>query len=75
MRRITCSAILALLLGILPNAQYEQRTCKLAVGDTLVLFSDCVTEACRPDFGEDFGEERLAEMVCTLRDRPASAIV
>ena len=64
-----------LVLGILPNAQYEQRTCKLAVGDTLVLFSDGVTEACRPDFGEDFGEERLAEMVCTLRDRPASAIV
>ena len=43
-------------------------------GDTLVLFSDGVTEAVNPA-DEDFGEQRLADLVASLRDRSAQEIV
>ena len=48
------------ILGILPNATFEERTCQLAIGDVVVMFSDGVTEACGPDSDDQFGEERLA---------------
>jgi serine phosphatase RsbU (regulator of sigma subunit)/pSer/pThr/pTyr-binding forkhead associated (FHA) protein len=57
------------ILGILPNAKFEQRTAHLNVGDTVVLFSDGVTEACGPNSDDQFGEERLGkaftETVCS----------
>jgi sigma-B regulation protein RsbU (phosphoserine phosphatase) len=57
------------ILGILPNAKFEQRTAHLEVGDVVVLFSDGVTEACGPNSDEQFGEERLGkvftEAVCS----------
>ena len=43
-------------------------------GDVLVLFSDGVTEAADP-LDEDFGEERLAALVASMRGRPAGEIV
>jgi sigma-B regulation protein RsbU (phosphoserine phosphatase) len=43
-------------------------------GDILVLFSDGVTEAVNPA-DEDFGEQRLADLVASLRDRSAKEIV
>jgi len=48
-------------LGILPGAEYglEERT--LDVGDTLVLYTDGITEACDPD-GEEYGLERLQQV-------------
>ena len=49
-----------LILGILPVATYTQKTCTLAPGDAVLLFSDGVTEAVRPDADEEFGEDRLA---------------
>ena len=64
-----------LILGILASAQYEQETCRLERGDVLVLFSDGVTEAVRPDVDEEFGEDRLAQVLADLRDEPAQAIV
>ena len=48
------------ILGILPKAVYEQKTCQLGIGDVVVMFSDGVTEACGPDSDDQFGEERLA---------------
>ena len=62
------------ILGILAMAKYEEAYAKMERGDVLVLFSDGVTEAADPDDNE-FGEERLAEMVHNLRDRPAAEIV
>jgi sigma-B regulation protein RsbU (phosphoserine phosphatase) len=64
-----------LILGILPSAQYEQQTCRLEPGDLVVLFSDGVTEACRPDVDEEFGEERLAKTLAKLNDAPAQSII
>ena len=64
-----------LILGIIPSARYEQQTVTLQPGDIVVLFSDGVTEASRPDVDEEFGEERLAQAVFKLRDLPAKSII
>jgi len=63
-----------MILGIMPKAVYQERQAALLPGDVLVLFSDGVTEATDPR-GQEFGEERLASLVCKLRDRPSSEIV
>jgi len=63
-----------MILGILPMSKYEEATVTLDRGDILVLFSDGVTEEVDPN-DEQFGEERLANMVAEMRDRPASEIV
>jgi phosphoserine phosphatase RsbU/P len=64
-----------LLLGILAGAQYEQRTCHLEQGDVVVLFSDGVTEASRPDVDEEFGEDRLAATLAELSGDSAKSII
>jgi phosphoserine phosphatase RsbU/P len=63
-----------MILGILPLSKYEEATVTLDPGDILVLFSDGVTEEVDPN-DQQFGEERLANMVAQLRDRPAAEIV
>jgi len=55
-------------------APYTEAKAKMEPGDILVMYSDGVTEAVSPK-DEDFGEERLAELVASMRDRPASEIV
>ena len=49
-----------LLLGIDPDADYDERTVALVPGDRLCLFTDGVTESKDPA-GEPFGNVRLAE--------------
>jgi len=63
-----------MILGILPMAQYQEAEVALEPGDVLVLFSDGVTEAVDPE-DHDFGEERLAKLVASMRERPATEIV
>jgi len=63
-----------MILGILPMAQYEEVRVNMERGDTLVLYSDGVTEAVNPS-DEDFGEQRLAELVASMQDRPAREIM
>jgi sigma-B regulation protein RsbU (phosphoserine phosphatase) len=63
-----------MILGILPMAQYQEAEVMLEPGDVLVLFSDGVTEAVDPE-DHDFGEERLAKLVASMRERPATEIV
>jgi len=62
------------ILGIMPKAAYQQEETTFEPGDILVLFSDGVTEAPDPNDVE-FGEERLANLVATMRDRPSREIV
>lgn len=47
-----------LIVGLFPRATFEEETIQLEQGDTLVVFSDGVTEALNLA-GDDFGEERL----------------
>ena len=51
------------VIGILPFIEYQEYHNSLAVGDTLVIYSDGVTEAVNPQ-DEDFGEagEALAQL-------------
>jgi sigma-B regulation protein RsbU (phosphoserine phosphatase) len=62
-----------LLLGILPEARYESRETPIGPGDLLVLFTDGLTEARRPD-GELFEEARLAAVIAAGRDRSPAEI-
>jgi phosphoserine phosphatase RsbU/P len=48
-------------LGVFPDAVFEQAEVRLAAGDTLLMFSDGVTEATNAS-DEEFGEARL--MAC-----------
>jgi serine phosphatase RsbU (regulator of sigma subunit)/anti-sigma regulatory factor (Ser/Thr protein kinase) len=49
-------------LGLLPGMEYEEVEAVLAPGETLLLYSDGITEAHDPE-REMFGTERLAERV------------
>jgi phosphoserine phosphatase RsbU/P len=64
-----------LILGILPIATYQQGTCHMDPGDVVLLFSDGVTEPVRPGTDEEFGEERLAQVLTGLRDQSAESII
>ena len=50
-----------LLLGVLSSCDYEEETVPFARGDTLLMFTDGVSEAMTPN-DEEFGEERIACM-------------
>jgi len=50
------------VLGLLPNARFEQGVERLAPGDFLVLYSDGIVEAANAR-GEEFGEHRLIASV------------
>lgn len=49
-------------LGIVTDARYEERSQILNLGDTIVFYTDGITEARSPE-GEMFGLERLEEVV------------
>ena len=51
-----------LILGLFPQATYEEETLQLESGDTLVVYSDGVTDALNMA-GDEFGEERLLPCV------------
>jgi serine phosphatase RsbU (regulator of sigma subunit) len=53
-------------LGILPTGTYGLGEVALESGDTVVLYTDGLTEAENPD-EEEYGEERLAELCATHR--------
>jgi ketosteroid isomerase-like protein len=59
-----------LILGVFKDARYEEETIQLSPGDTLVVFSDGITEAVNAD-GEEFGEDRL--LACFLSASESSA--
>ncbi|OQX95392.1 hypothetical protein B6I21_05655 [candidate division KSB1 bacterium 4572_119] len=51
-----------LLLGMMPNVDYDLSTTTLMTGDWIVMFTDGVTEA-KNDLDEDYEEERLIEVI------------
>jgi serine phosphatase RsbU (regulator of sigma subunit) len=61
-------------LGLFPGVDYREQTVSLEPGDRVLLVSDGVIEATSPD-GEEFGDERLKELVADTRaQRPAEAV-
>jgi len=60
-------------LGLFPDIGYDTGEARLDPGDTLVLYSDGLTEAANPA-DEEFGRERLARACLDNRERPPEAI-
>ena len=63
------------VLGILPVWTYEQETVELRPGDVAVLYSDGVTEQFAADRDEEYGEDRLGEVIYAHRHEPIDAII
>ena len=61
-------------IGLFEGAAWETGALTLVPGDLLALFTDGVSEAPAPD-GEEFGAERLAELLRTERARPLEAVI
>lgn len=55
------------VLGVFPNAVYQQGEVNLAPGDRLLLFTDGVSEAQNSD-AQEFGEERLIQLLMKSRN-------
>jgi len=60
-------------LGLLPMCEYESSELTLGVGDTLVLYTDGITEATNPD-EEEYGVERLEGVCRTHAGQPLEAL-
>jgi len=63
----------AIPLGLFRETQYKTFSTRLAPGDTLVLYTDGVTEQMNPQ-GEMFGEERLLQVVRSHAAQPVQII-
>ena len=61
-------------LGVLPDARYEERPLALSAGDTLLLYTDGVSEA-ESESGEQYGQWRLEQLLIRLAGRGAQAIL
>lgn len=60
-------------LGILPVGDYTASEVTLRPGDTMVLYTDGITEAADPD-DEEFGEERLEAVCVANRELPPAEL-
>ena len=61
------------VVGMFPEMEYEEATVELCPGDVLLAFTDGVPEAHNPE-DEEFGEERLQQLLRQTADLPASEI-
>ena len=62
-----------LILGIMPDLDYELDSVALERGDALVMYTDGVSEAMNKE-NEEFGENRLLDVCQKLRNNSASEI-
>ena len=62
------------LLGLLPVPELADSRGLLRPGDSLVLYTDGITEARDPAGRDLFGEDRLRDVVAGLGDLPAAAM-
>lgn len=60
-------------LGVMPETRYESGERRLAAGEVLLLLTDGLSDAVRPD-GERFGARRLREVVCQTPGEPAALV-
>jgi len=63
-----------MVLGLLEGAPYTEGASQLRAGDTLVVYSDGVTETWNLA-DEEFGEERLASLITDSRGIDAAALL
>jgi sigma-B regulation protein RsbU (phosphoserine phosphatase) len=63
----------ATVIGLMEGWEGREDTIELHKGDTLLVFSDGVTDARRGD-GEEFGETRLVELLRRLKHRAVASL-
>lgn len=63
-----------MVAGLFPNVKFEQQEVVLQTGDLLALFSDGIPEA-QNAAEEEFGEDRLSELLVTNADKPLDNII
>lgn len=63
-----------LMIGLLPQAKYEDEEVPIQIGDILVIQSDGVSEAMNANH-EQFGEERLQALLMEHRQKTAEEII
>ena len=61
-------------LGILPEAEFTAGEGTLGVGDTLVLYTDGITEPENPE-EEEYGQDRLGEVCVNNRSEPIAELM
>ena len=61
------------VLGLFPEAQYDDATVDLCSGDLLVAFTDGITEALDSE-GQEFGEQRLKDFLRSATGKTAEEI-
>ena len=61
------------VVGMFPEVEYEEATVELCPGDVLLVFTDGVPEAHNPE-DEEFGEERLQQLLRQTAHLPANEI-
>jgi len=62
------------LIGAFPHAVFERGAVQLEPGDTIVLYSDGVSEAMNTA-GEEFGEDRIRTTVTTLLEQEPQRVL
>ena len=60
-------------LGLFPNVTYEEITLDAQPGDAIIFVSDGILDAENAE-GEMYGDDRLANLLCANRDKPAAQI-
>jgi len=63
-----------MIVGLLPDVQFESGTVELKQGDILVACTDGITEA-MDCHGNEYGRPRLADVVSRLRDKTPQEIM
>jgi len=63
-----------LVLGVFNNVKYTEESIMIQRGDVLVIYSDGICEAMN-DEKEEFGEQRLQEIVLLHKEAPAGILV
>jgi sigma-B regulation protein RsbU (phosphoserine phosphatase) len=61
------------VIGVLPEARYEQTRLELCPGDIIVMYSDGLVEAANSR-GEEYGEIRLRELLTTATEKSVEDI-
>ncbi len=75
MRREGCQKLSTggTVVGIFPDADYEEEKLELVPGDLLLAYTDGIVESVN-EYGEEFGEERLINLVNENRAQSAENI-
>jgi len=72
----TCESVTSdgVAVGIFKQAEYRSNQMRLEPGDILILYTDGITEAINDD-EEEFGEERLQDIIVEHASEPAEALI